>query len=337
MILVSGAAGLLGRELVGQLIAEARPVRGVDLSPCPGVGTAEWVAGDLLDEGTCRRACEGARVVIHTAARQYHSGVPRWGREHFFRANVMATRNLVGAALAAGAGHFIFISSDMVYGMPRGRPMREVDPPRPVGPYGRSKLACERLCAAARADGLRVTILRPRLILGPGRLGVLRRLFDRVRLGRPVPMLGDGRNRYQMVAAADVAAACRLAVEQPCDAVLNLGSSDPPTVGELLAGLCRRAGTGATLRALPLRPALAALWTLHGLRLAPLSPEQFRIAGVDYVLNTDLARQLLGWEPRRGDGEMMASAYDSYLASTAARQRPATVGTPATLRPRPAS
>jgi dTDP-glucose 4,6-dehydratase len=235
------------------------------------------------------------------------------------------TRNLTAASLEAGVRQFIFISSDMVYGVPKGRPFRETDVPRPIGPYGWSKLESEVVCLAARDRGMRVTVLRPRLIIGPGRLGVLQRLFDCVRTGRSVPMLGDGSNRYQMVAVSDVAAACVRAILQPRDGVFNLGSADPPPVRRLLAELCERAGSRSSIKALPLGLATSALWALHLIRLAPLNPEQFRIAGVDYVLDTSKAHAELGWEPRLSDADMLWSAYETYV------QRVAPVGPTAAL------
>jgi dTDP-glucose 4,6-dehydratase len=337
MILVTGAAGLVGRELIGQLAAAKHAVRGVDLlSSEPPVG-ADGFLGDLLDASFCQRACDGIKTVIHAAARQYHSNVPSWGRRRFFDANVRMTRNLVEAAVSAGASHVVFISSDMVYGLPAGKPLTEEDRPRPIGPYGASKLASEEICLAARRRGLRVTIFRPRLIIGPGRLGVLKKLFDRIRAGHSVPMLGDGGNRYQMVAVSDVIAACRLAIQNPVDAVLNLGSAHPPTVRFLLASLCKRADSPSILKPLPRRVARAGLWSLHALRMGPLSPEQFRIADVDYLLDTSRAAEVLGWHPQFSDADMLWSAYETYVTPLSQRR---VVGGPnarARLAPRPTS
>jgi dTDP-glucose 4,6-dehydratase len=339
LTLVTGSSGLLGRELVGQLAGRGLRIRGLDRAPrsepqaqargdlfespaylantpAPTFGPRiEHFHADLLDPATCHKAFESVATIVHTAALQHHSVPPRWGRERFFSANVAMTRNVVNAAVAAGVRHIVLVSSDMVYGLPSGGALRESDAPRPIGPYGRSKLASEQLCQSARQRGLTVTILRPRLIVGPGRLGVLTRLFDRIRAGRSVPMLGDGGNRYQMVGAADVAAACVAAIDRPIDGVFNLGSSDPPTVRELLKELCRRAGTGSRVRELPLAPANAALWMLHAVRLAPLVPEQFRIAAIDYVLDTSAAARDLGWTPRLNDTEMLWQAYQAYCGS----------------------
>ncbi|MFO0840147.1 MAG: NAD(P)-dependent oxidoreductase [Phycisphaerae bacterium] len=311
MILVTGSAGLLGRELVSQLAEEGPTVRGVDLAEPPGP-PCESMRGDLRDAAVCRSACDGVEAIVHAAALQHHSDVPRFGCERFFAANVSMTRTLLDAALAAGVARIVLVSSDMVYGMPAACPLDESHAPRPIGPYGRSKLESERICEAARARGMRVTILRPRLIIGPGRLGVLRRLFDRIRAGAPVPVLGSGVNRYQMVAVSDVAAACRLALRCEAQGVFNLGSSDPPAVRDLLSELIRRAGSRSRLLTMPAAAANAALWTLHAIRMAPLVPEQFRIASVDYVLDTARAARLLGWTPKQNDVEMLWQAFQTY-------------------------
>jgi dTDP-glucose 4,6-dehydratase len=317
VVLVTGASGLLGRELLEQFVRAGIHARGVDVNPPPAPLPAgvELLVGDLLAPATCAQACRRAAVVVHSAARQYHSAPPRLGRRRFFHANVQITRNIVEAALAAGAGHLVMVSSDMVYGLPPGRPIREDDPPRPIGPYGRSKLASEHLCLRARDEGVTVTILRPRLIIGPGRVGVLRRLFDRVRLGRPIPLIGSGENRYQMISVADVARACVLAIGKRQDGTFNLGSEDPPTVRALLAELITAAGSGSRLWPLPARPATAALFALDAIGLAPLAPEQFRIAGVDYVLDARQAREKLGWTPRDHDAEMLVAAYRAYVGA----------------------
>ncbi len=333
MILLTGAMGLVGREILTQAARAALPIRAFDhhrtdpaftLAKPPA--TLEHVHGDLLDHDTCRRACRGVDVVIHTAARQYHSGVPRWHMDEFFTANVVMTHNLVTAAVDAGARHLVLVSSDMVYGLPpvrpdpdtaspRPRPVREDDPCHPVGPYGRSKLESEQIARAAEAGGLGLTVLRPRLIIGPGRLGVLRRLFDRIRRGARVPLIGDGRNRYQMVAVSDVAAACLLAATGRVAGTFNLGSSDPPSVRELLLELIRRAGSSSRLLPTPAGLMHAALWALHALRAAPLVPEQFRIASVDYVLDTAAARSILGWQPQFSDVDMLWAAYAAYTGT----------------------
>jgi len=105
-----------------------------------------------------------------------------------------------------------------------------------------------------------------------------------------------------------------LAAKNSCDATLHLGSADPPTVRELLMEVIRRAGSRSGLLPLPGRLAKAALWSLHAVRMAPLVPEQFRIADVDYVLDTTRAGEVLGWRARLSDADMLFSAYQTYIA-----------------------
>ncbi len=196
-VLITGAAGLLGGALLRDLASGDNALRGLDVRPLADTSTddIEFLHDDLLDPNACRRACEGFNVVVHAAALQHGPAMPRWGRRRFFDANVRMTRNLVDAAIDRGVEHVVMVSSDMVYGIPRAGAFREIDAPSPIGPYGHSKLASEAVCEDARQRGIRVTVLRPRLIIGPGRIGVLKRLFDRVRLGRCVPLIGGGRNR----------------------------------------------------------------------------------------------------------------------------------------------
>lgn len=318
-VLITGAAGLLGGALLRGLSGLGHAVRGMDVRPLDEgpLHDSEFLHGSLLDADMCRRVCDGVDTVVHAAALQHGPAMPRWGRRRFFDTNVRMTGNLIDAAIDRRVGHIVMVSSDMIYGIPHGHAFRETDTPSPIGPYGRSKLASEAACDAARQRGLRVTVLRPRLIIGPGRVGVLKRLFDRIRMGRCVPLIGDGRNRYQMVSVADVSAACRLAVETRAEGVFNLGSDAPIPVLDMIRDLCRRAGSASRVRPTSARWVHAALWTLQLARLSPLTPEQFRIANVDYVLDTSRAREKLGWMPRDSDTEMLWQAYQSYVGAVA--------------------
>lgn len=71
-----------------------------------------------------------------------------------------------------------------------------------------SKLATERLAEEYRAKGFKISIFRPRLIIGPGRLGILVKLFKLIDLNLPVPMIGGGNNPYQFISVFDCASAC---------------------------------------------------------------------------------------------------------------------------------
>ena len=324
MIVVTGSSGFLGSEVVRQLVAAGQQVRAVDLHPAtdsaaPGV---ERQVGDLRAPEVSHAAVRGADAVIHCAAVQFHSpGLPRFRIEPFFRRNPDMTRVLLDAAGRAGVERFVHVSTDMVYGPQTNGPMREDAPKRPVGPYGRSKLASERLCEAARGSIPHLTILRPSLIIGPGRLGLMAKLFEMIRTHRAVPMFGAGHNRHHMIAVSDLAAACRRALERPLNAIFNIASNDPPTTRDMLAEVCRRAGSRSRLIALPAGLTQLAMSLLWSVRISPMVPEQYLIAPVDYVLDTAAARDSLGFDPQRHDTDTMYDSYRWYLDSLGAARR----------------
>jgi dTDP-glucose 4,6-dehydratase len=322
LILVTGAAGFLGSDIVRQLRERGEAVRAVDivedLTELPS--GVERVRGDLVDPAFCRSVVPGVRAVIHSAAVQFHSpGIPRFSIEPFFRRNPAMTRALLDAAAAAGVSRFVFVSSDMVYGPPSPpRLLREDEPTRPVGPYGRSKVESEAHCRAARTKFEDVTVLRPSVIIGPGRLGLMSKLFDMIRTGRSVPMFGPGDNRHHMIAVDDLARASILALDHPTNGTYNIASQNPPTTREMLSELCRRAGSSSRLMALPTVPIQLALSVLWSVRLSPMNPEQYLIAPVDYVLDTSAAKEKLGFEARRHDTDTMVDTYRWYVETAAA-------------------
>ena len=112
--------------------------------------------------------------------------------------------------MRAGVGKVVHTSSSAVFGVPASNPVLPTTVPSPVEAYGRAKLAAEWACLDAASKGLDVTIVRPRTILGHGRLGIFGILFDWVADGADVFVLGDGDNRYQFVHADDLADVCLL-------------------------------------------------------------------------------------------------------------------------------
>jgi dTDP-glucose 4,6-dehydratase len=317
---VTGSSGFVGRFLVSALLGQGKAVVNYDLvddamdRPQAAAGDRTFVAGDIRRAKDLDQLGLGPKdVVYHLAARQFTSAVPLAGRDRWFaEVNVEGTRALLEAMRRGGAHRLVFVSTDMTYGLPRHLPVAPDHPQRPLGPYGASKVAAEALIRAA--PDLSATIFRPRLITGAGRLGILSRLFELIRLGLPVPMIGRGDNRYQMISVQDCVLAMQLAVDKGCpQGPFNLGSQSPPTTAELLRALIAHAKSRSVLMPVPsglLKPVLHAL-DRAGLTL--LYPEQFNIAGADILLDTTTTRDVLGWVPSVGDIVAMKQAYDVFL------------------------
>ena len=97
--------------------------------------------------------------------------------EFFFKVNYEGTRNILLSMEEKKCFNFIYFSTDMTYGKPKYLPVDTRHQQEPFGPYGASKKASEKICYEYRKKGFNITIFRPRMILGPGRLGVLKKLF----------------------------------------------------------------------------------------------------------------------------------------------------------------
>jgi len=315
--IITGGSGFVGSALTRLLAARGAEIVNFDLVPPANqldLRHMDVIQGDVTrSEDLERLALRSDDVVYHLAARQFAGSLPARGRCQWFRdVNVIGTRNVLGAMRVAGARHLVYFSTDMTYGIPTACPVPPTHPQNPLGPYGRSKLAAEK---HIRDAGICATIFRPRLITGPGRLGILAQLFRLIRVGLPVPMIGSGNNRYQMVGVEDCARAAILAVEKNCPrGPYNLGSNAPPTTRKLLSEIIRHAGTRSFLVPMPaaLLKYVLSLLDMSGFTL--LYPEQFRIADLDILLDTTETERVLGWQPLLTDIEMMNAAYDTFNA-----------------------
>ena len=220
--LITGATGLLGSHIAeklkaggGRVRALVRPDSATDFLRALGV---ELVVGDLVDPESCQRATEGVGTVFHCAAK-----VGDWGRwREFESACLDGTRALAGAAIRAGVGRFLHISSTSAYGHPaEGGP--PIDETSALGQnlwpawdyYTRSKVDCERLLwDLVERKGLPLTVVRPSWLYGERDRTTLERLVGRLRAGR-VPLIGPGDNPLSAIYAGNVADAAILAARDP--------------------------------------------------------------------------------------------------------------------------
>jgi nucleoside-diphosphate-sugar epimerase len=307
---VTGGSGYFGSLLVRQLRRHGRDVRVFDLNDADDrPAEVDFVQGDIRDDASVRRAVEGADAVYHNVAQ-----VPLAKDRHLFESvNIGGTENLLRAAQAAGVRKVVYTSSSAVFGVPRSNPVTEQTPPAPGEAYGRAKYEGELLCRRYADTGLDVTILRPRTILGHGRLGIFQILFEWIRQGSNVPVLGAGGNVYQFVHAADLADACFRAAGRRGPAVYNCGAERFGTMRQGLEALCRHAATGARVKGVPMAPAVWAMKLTGALGLSPLGPYHALMYGRSLYFDITRAKTELGWQPRYSNEDMLIESYAWYL------------------------
>jgi nucleoside-diphosphate-sugar epimerase len=312
---ISGGAGFLGLHLARRLLADGHDVRTLDLAPLDDAELereVEELRRDVRDAAAAARLVDGADVLVHAAA-----ALPiQASRDAIRSANVDGTGVVFAAALEAGAGRAVQISSTAVYGIPKHHPLREDAPLVGVGDYGESKIEAERVARRAGRRGLEVVVLRPKTFIGPERLGVFEILFDWIREGRRIPVLGDGSNRYQLLAVEDlVEATVSAGTADVAGETFNVGATAFGTVRSDLEGLIDHAGSASRLRPVPARPAELALRALELARLSPLAEWHYRTAHRDSFVDVSKAQRLLDYRPRLSNEQALCETYDWYLAN----------------------
>lgn len=308
---VFGGSGFVGTELINELSAELKK-NVVVLDIVPPQADVTYENQDISKDITFK--FEPDDIVIQLAANQYHHKVPRKNRQEFFESvNTKGTENILKKMEADGAKNMIFFSTDMVYGKPQYLPVDTSHPKNPFGFYGKSKMKAEKICEEYRNKGMNITIFRPRMIIGKGRLGILIKLFKLMELNFPVPMIGSGNNCYQMISVNDCAQAIIKAIEHNIpNSEYNLGSYNPPKVKELLKGVIVKKNSKSLLIPTPGKLVKLCLKILGAIGLEIMYKEQYMIADENYIIDISKTEQELDWHPQFDDTSMLKAAFDEY-------------------------
>ncbi len=257
LALVTGAAGFIGSHLSERLLDDGTEVLGIDcltpyydpdlkrrnLSRLVGRTGFEWRDLDLVDADLPALVAE-VDVVYHLAGQP---GVrDSWGSDfaQYVRNNIIATQRLA-EALRGSPTRLVVASSSSVYGDAPSYPTTEDVLPRPISPYGVTKLAAEQLVMAYRRSlGVDARCVRYFTVYGPRQRPdmAFTRFIQAVRRGDPIPVFGDGQQVRDFTYVADaVEATIRAgAIDEPGEAVYNVGGGSQVTVTgvlELLGGI----------------------------------------------------------------------------------------------------
>ena len=314
-VLVTGGSGFLGINWIRHLFAKGvTDIRSLDLVEFdyPEKGRVDAVQGDIRDPALVARCMQGVRYVIHTAA-----ALPLYSPEDIHTTDVVGTRILLEAAQKAGVERFVMISSTAVYGIPDHHPLREEDDMIGVGPYGRAKIEAEAECLKARAQGLCVPIIRPKSFIGPERLGVFALFYDWAYTGHGFPMIGNGRNRYQLLDVEDLCEAIWLTLTLEAAQVndtFNIGAKEFTTMGADYQAVLDDAGHGKKVRGFPAAPMIWTLRFLELLKLSPLYKWVYETASKDSFVSIEKAERILGYRPKFSNRDALVRNYRWYVA-----------------------
>jgi len=340
---VTGASGLLGRQLVRQLVAQGWSVKAMvrdtagrkALEPLD----LEFHACDLsrgkVDPGVFR----GADVVIHTAA-----AVTDWAPwPYFLRNTIDAARGVCEALAAAGCRRLVHISTVGVYGRPRTtEPLREDQPYSSMGRwdyYTNSKIQAEEIVwGYQRQHRLDVTVVRPAMVYGPGARGLISRLIPLLRQ-RKLTLIGDPQTPLPLVNAHDVASATIRAANSKAaiGEAFNVVNPEKVTQFDFFNTIAALVEAAPVRHRVPYRLAYAlgfaseiAARACKSERPPMLTRYRVSLFGHARIYSTDKIQSRLGWEPNIGFQEGIRQAVDGYLVhergsrldSTSSERRP---------------
>lgn len=316
-VCVTGGAGFIGSHLVERLLRLGAAVTVIDdLSNSSGIALAElverhparlrFVFGSILDARALRDAVASAHTLFHLAAM---NSVPRSFDEpgRVFEVNAIGTVRVAEAARKGGVSRLIYAASSSAYGDDPALPKVETMLPKPMSPYGASKLAGETVVSAwARGYGLPAMSLRlfnvfgPRQAAGDAYAAVVAAFATRLLAGKPPIIFGNGSASRDFTPVAAVVEAFLLAGAagtDPRGAVANIGCGRRTTVLDLARTLARLVG----------RP--------------DLEPEfhEPRRGDVPHSLaDISLARDLIGYEPPASIDDALEQTLAWYREGTTA-------------------
>jgi UDP-glucuronate 4-epimerase len=306
-VVVTGVAGFIGSHLSERLLAGGHEVVGIDcftdyyarsrkeqnLETSRSSDRFHFEAADLVDADLAS-LLEGADIVYHLAGQP---GVrPSWGNQfdRYVRDNVIATQRLLEALKDAPIKRFVFAGSSSVYGEAERFPTKETALPRPVSPYGVTKLAAEHLTLLyTRNFGIPAVSVRYFTVYGPRQRPdmAFSRFMQAMTAGEDIEVFGDGEQTREFTFVSDaVDGTIKASTADVLGQIFNLGGGSRVTVNKVLATLEEISGLSVHRQSLP---------------AAPGDP---RHTGA----SINLAREKLGWEPRVSLGEGLARQWEWF-------------------------
>lgn len=308
--LVTGGSGFLGTHLADALAGAGYDVRTLDILPAgPSRYGHERVLADVRDGDAVARAVSGCDVVVDNAARV---PISRSSLAEYREVNVAGCEHTLEAARQVGA-YVLHISSSSIYGVTDQLPVTGATPLAPIETYGQSKMEAEAVVEARRSHDFPIASLRPRALMGPGRLGMFDIMFSRVRAGKRVPLLGAG-NTIQLCHVDDFCAAALLAIEQRSNGTFNIAAEDfSSAIRDDIEALIAAVGSDATVFPIPVAAGRVLLPPLALAGVLPLTAWHWRAAPSSFWCEVETVTAELGWQPRYSNREALVAAYEHWL------------------------
>jgi nucleoside-diphosphate-sugar epimerase len=327
-VAITGPTGDIGRALLRQLDQAPEVDRIIGMARRPfkpselGLEKTEYRQGDILDADSIANLVEGADVLVHLAF------IILGGQEETQRINLEGTRNVFEAATSAGLKRFVYTSSVAAYGFHQENPQPLTEEVVPAGTddfyYSAQKAELEReLWRMVDGSDVDTYVFRPCIVAGGDALMLIKAMMEQLQLGGRLPqittflntvpflkpVLPDPGTPFQLVHQDDVAQALVAAITGRGEpGIYNLAGEGTISFGDLASAI--------GWYSVPI-PNFAVEVTAEVISRVPFAPAEFQwinAARVPVVMDTEKAREKLGWDPAHDTRETLADTVESARA-----------------------
>lgn len=304
-ILVTGGSGFLGKRLIASLLSQGNDVVNVDIIPS---GLAHQNLHEKLIDINNLDTLYNSDIVVHCAAL-----VPSSKRKKaMIYVNRNGTQNLLELSLKLNVQRFIHISSSAVYGKPILNPVNSNSPKIPFEIYGKSKLMAEEICKEYLSQGVPISIIRPRTILGYSRSGLFSFIFLLIQRGKKIPVLSNGENKYQFIDVDDFVNLIHEVIKNEDNLEINVGAKEFSTIRSTLEKLIEHAKSESKLVNVP-KPLLRIVTALSKVKLLPFAPYQLHMYGESMWFDINEIDKSVNWLPQYSSIESIVKSYDTFI------------------------
>ncbi|PIW70455.1 MAG: epimerase [Ignavibacteriales bacterium CG12_big_fil_rev_8_21_14_0_65_30_8] len=312
-ILVTGGSGFLGINMIRHLLKNNHSVTSLDITDFdyPEKNKIIEIKGDIRNRETVIRSLENIDMVVHCAM-----ALPLYDEKEIMTTGIDGTTILLEESLKKNIKRFIHISSTAVYAIPDHHPLYETDMLDGVGPYGKAKVKEEEICEEFRKKRMIIPIIRPKSFIGPERLGVFALLYDWAHTGHGFPMIGSGKNQYQLLDVEDLCDSinsCLTLDEKVVNDTFNIGAKEYTTMREDYQAVLDYAGHGKKIKGLPEMPIIWTLRFLEALNISPLYKWVYETASKDSFVSIEKAEKLIEYKPKYSNKDALIRNYKWYL------------------------
>lgn len=314
--LITGGSGYYGEHLTKKLLNNGFNCFILDINePSLDLKTStKYLQVDIRDESKVIESLVGIDYVFHNVAQ-----VPLAKNSKLFNeVNYIGTQNILKSSLKNNVKKFVYTSSSAIYGVPEINPVSENTIPHPQESYGRAKLDGENEVIKYSKLGLNSAIIRPRTILGHGRLGIFQILFEWIYQGKKIPVFDGGENIYQFIHSDDLAQATINSIHHQSnfsDISFNIGCEDFGSMYEMLSFLIQEVNSKSKIVSINSKRIIPLMNLASKLGVSPLGAYHSLMYGKSMYFNINKAKSELHWTPKYSNNSMILESYNYYISN----------------------